>query len=667
MEVYMSFQDLLLVPRNLLALIVGIVARISGCPNQKELSLDDQVDHAKEIAGRMYSGPVEYRIIATKGKGERLDRPELEEIQRELLKGELDLLIMEDMGRLVRGPEAIRLFGMGVDHGIRCISPNDRVDTINPTWEEDALAACRDHVSHNSQTSLRLKQKLMNRFQKFGGATARPIASYVVPPDAKTYSDWRKDDEATPIIKRCAEILLETLNGEAGADYFNNVPYKGGIGFPVGPYCDQESWNGRLLLSFFRNTLLSGRPQRGKFHSIKQYETGRRFSVRNPAGPITRNEPHLAHLDPDEHDELIALLKKANANFKRKGHDESDPRWRVRKKDTRWPGQSGGVCWYCGRHIVWGGNGVTANLMCSAAREGKCWNSVGFNGELATKHVIAAIMAEVEQLPEIDVQLRDLVQHADEIAGSKLDVTGAKIRRDERELDELGRRLKDALKAYGHHEVVDQLMADFNARELQLRLDRKKLAQRQESTLNLPSGSAELQALFREEFGGAAAGSREFARLLRRLVPAFHFYLVRSCTVGPPLPRLRFQIQLDGVIRDADRVEGLSGLLTRYVTVDVFEPSPREEIRDQAVGLARAGNCLGDVVRQISTARGRAVAPRTVKGAIALQEEMERLNVSSPYVLLREPPPDYHKLRRHRSSKYRFEPKENYVPPVIDE
>ena len=38
-----------LVPRNGRMLIVGIVARISGCADQTELSLDDQVDHAKQI------------------------------------------------------------------------------------------------------------------------------------------------------------------------------------------------------------------------------------------------------------------------------------------------------------------------------------------------------------------------------------------------------------------------------------------------------------------------------------------------------------------------------------------------------------------------------------------------------------------------------------------
>jgi len=48
-----------IVPRNGKFLVVFVVARISGGPRQKEMSLEDQVDHAKEIVAEMYGGPVE--------------------------------------------------------------------------------------------------------------------------------------------------------------------------------------------------------------------------------------------------------------------------------------------------------------------------------------------------------------------------------------------------------------------------------------------------------------------------------------------------------------------------------------------------------------------------------------------------------------------------------
>ncbi len=105
------------IPRNGHTLVVGIVARISGCKNQKELSLDDQSDHGKQVVAEEYDGASEFRTIATKGKGERLDRPELAEIETMLRSRELDVLVVEDIGRLVRGVEAARLCGIAVDHG----------------------------------------------------------------------------------------------------------------------------------------------------------------------------------------------------------------------------------------------------------------------------------------------------------------------------------------------------------------------------------------------------------------------------------------------------------------------------------------------------------------------------------------------------------------------
>src|SRR5690606_4922622 len=92
-------------PRNGHTLVVCVVARISGCQNQKEQSLEDQVDHAREEVAWLYSGPVEYRIVSTKGKGEALDRPELTEIEAMMRTRESDLLIMEDVGRLARSTE----------------------------------------------------------------------------------------------------------------------------------------------------------------------------------------------------------------------------------------------------------------------------------------------------------------------------------------------------------------------------------------------------------------------------------------------------------------------------------------------------------------------------------------------------------------------------------
>ena len=139
-------------------------------------------------------------MIATKGKDEDLERPELAEIEAQLRTGEIDLLILEDIGRLVRGTEASRLIGVAVDHGTRVVSPNDGIDTIDDSWEEDVISACRDHVGHNVHTSKRIKKKTMLRFKRKGQSTPLPVAGIIKPEGSKSYYDWSWDEASLSLI-----------------------------------------------------------------------------------------------------------------------------------------------------------------------------------------------------------------------------------------------------------------------------------------------------------------------------------------------------------------------------------------------------------------------------------------------------------------------------------
>lgn len=638
-------------PRNGHTLVVGIVARISGCANQKELSLHDQVDHAKAIVASIYDGPVEFRVIATKGKGERLDRPELDEIRQELLKGELDLLLMEDLGRLVRGGEAVRLFGVAVDHGTRAISPNDRVDTINPTWEEDALAACRDHVAHNAHTSRRLKQKLMNRFEKFGGATGRPIAGYIVPPGARTYGDWLIEDEATPIIAEGLRRLRCDGNCEGVAEYFNTVPYKGGIGFPPGPYCRRPKWDGKMVRRFFKNRLLGGAPGRGFRHTVKVHETGRRVSRPNPDGPKFGNFPHLAHVELASLDALNVQLATSNKNLGCGSNHRS-------RRRTRFPAGPGTTCWYSGHPCVWGGNGVSGNLMCSGAREWRCWCSVGFNGALAVERVMSVIDTKLHELEGFEEQFRELVRCAN---GKGVDLTqrAERLRRDAESLARREDNVRKAVKEFGADPTVAAALAELRDERTKLAAAQRELEALAARKLVLPESPAALRELFRQRFRELAHGSREFNNLLRALVPAFHVYLVRVVDGGHPLPRAKVRLALDGIAPDTQHVPGLSDLLNVEVTLDLFVPPQRVVIRERAVALAAQGLEQREIGRQLD------VTQTAVWDALSLDTLMRERGLSDPYVLLMEPPADYPKLRRHRNRKYRFEPLDGYTPPAL--
>jgi hypothetical protein len=635
-------------------LVVGIVARISGCQNQKELSLEDQIDHAKQIVADYYTGPVEYRDISTKGKGERLDRPELAKLEAMLRSDELDLLVLEDIGRLVRGTEAVRLCGIAVDHGTRVLAPNDCIDTSEASWEEDVISACRDHVGHNAHTSKRLKHKLMNRFVKFGGAAALPIFGYVKPPDAKTYGDWRKDPTAGPIYEQWFRKLRDSPNCSAVADWLNQE------GIPIGPFSRRKTWSGAMVRRLTRNPLLKGTPARGFRHTVKHHETGRRIAVKNPQGPQFQEFPHLAHVTAAEWDQVNALLDAANARFRRKAVQGHDPLQGVPRKRTRFPGQYS-RCWYCGRHYVWGGNGITENLMCCGPREWHCWNSIGINGSLTTRKVVEVITTELYRLDGFDDQFRTLVWQAGRDGFLDPAQRWDRLARSEVTLAQQKEHFLAAIADYGPKPMFQEKLSEIEATERTLAKERRELEGLRTRALKLPESVAQLRQMLEEKFQQLATDSPDFGELLRQLVPEFHVYLVRLCDGGHLLPRARIRLNLGGIISDTQHVEGLETLLMRVWTLDLFEPPQRERIREEAVRLAAQGLNQREIAQQLP----EKATQTAVQRALALNHKMQELGLDSPYVLVQEPPQDYPKLRRFQNAKYQFTPLEGYQPPRI--
>jgi len=643
-----------LVPRDGRTLAVGIVARISGGPNQKELSLEDQEDHGRELVAEYYDGPAGYRVIVTTAKGERLDRPELTDIEELLRAGTLDVLVCEDIGRLIRGAEAVRLCGVAVDHGVRVIAPNDCIDTAEDSWEEDVISACRDHVGHNAHTSKRLKQKLMNRFKKCGGATARPVYGYVVPAGAKTYDEWRTDPAATPIYREWFRRLKADPNCCAVADWLNRQ------GIPPGPYARRETWDGKMVRRVTGNAILKGTPGRGFKRTVKHHGTGRRVPVRNPDGPTYRTCLNLVHVETDLFDEVNAALTAANAGFGRKPVNGLDPRTRVPRKRTKFPGQHA-RCWYCGRPYVWGGNGQAGNLMCPGARDRTCWNSVGFDGGRAAARAAEAVAAALYRLDDFDPQFRQMVAAAGRDGGVDAGRRWAELTRAEADLAGRKQNLQKAVAECGPRPMLRQQMDEYEAAERALARTRRELERLRDRPPALPASVADLRALVEEKFRDLATDSPEFGAVLRLVVPAFHVHLVRLCDGGHPLPRARVTLTLAGVVPDAREVAGLDDLLTRPFVLNLFEPPPRERIRAAAVRLAAEGLDQRAIARRLAEPATQAA----VSQALALDRRMREAGLATPYVVLTEPPADYPKLRRHRHPRYQFAPVPGYAPPPI--
>lgn len=641
-------------PRDGRTLVVGIVARISGCQNQKELSLDDQVDHFKEVVAEMYDGPVEYVIIATKGKGERLDRPELKDVEQLLRSGRLDLLGAEDLGRLVRGATAAWLCGIAVDNGTRVLSVNDGIDTADDTWEEDVLEACADHVGHNAHTSRRLKHKLMNRFKKHGGATPREIFGYVKPAGAKTFDDWTKDDNATPIYKEWFRMLREGQTAEAVADWLN------ACGVPVGKYARGTKWTGKMVRRMTRNTILKGMPERGNKVTVKHHETGRRVSVKNPDGPETYACPHLIHIDPAEFDEVNAILKAANRDRGRKLVPGADPRKGVSRKRTVWPGQHA-RCGVCGRLYYWGGHGQTTHMMCSGNREYACWNGVTFDGHFAAKAVAAAVLLAVEQLPGFDPALAERVRAQ---ADAERDTKADDVRRLDREEAEK-RHAADRLLAMiegtdagGRSALLADRLEELEGRLAAIPRERRAILQRPVLVRELPAVET-LKGLARKALDRLASGDPEVGNQLRVLLPEVLIFPVRPVGGGRTVARARVVLDLVALL-DGPAAAAVGRVLRQVIWVDLFDQPQRIKYRAEIVALRAAGH----TERQVAAAVG--LQQPTVQRAMALSRLMAENGLTDPYEFLTAPPADDKKMRRHRHPRYRFDPLPGFPAGTTD-
>jgi len=138
---------------------------------------------------------------------------------------------------------------------------------------------------------------------------------------------------------------------------------------------------------------------------------------------------------------------------------------------------------------------------------------------------------------------------------------------------------------------------------------------------------------------------------------------VAFCGPGHPLPRAKIKLTLAGIVPDAALVPGLGELLTRELTLDLFErPPQRERIRVEAARLAAEGVPQRQIAARLTDERPKLPA---VQEALALDRKMRELGLVRPYVLLTEPPEDYPKLRRHKNSQYRFMPRDGYERSAI--
>lgn len=632
-------------PRNRGKLRVIFVCRVSdpGPGKQDERSLDNQeAMYRNWMKHHLKDTPYEITDISGSGSGEYLDREEYQKLIELVETCDFDLVITEDLGRVVRRIHAHLFRELCVDCGTRVIAINDHVDTSEPCWQDRSIFSAWHHEQSNRDTSDRIKRTHLNRFEH-GGCASCEIYAIIIPRGKdKTDADWRKDPDAERVYKAWFEML------DAGAYYTEVADWLNEEEVPTGPYARNDMWDGKMVAHITRNTILKGvrfrdrqktrRNSRGKYLSEKA----------KPEELRTRAVSHLAFFfEPEYYDRVIAKLDKRNARRGRLSGNGRDERTGTPKSRTRFPGQSL-FCGICGRLFVFGGHGQKDHLMCQGAREYRCWNGRSIDGPLAARKIAQAVFRAIELLPDFDDAFLDLLndeaQRVDTTRLYQLQSLEKRCRHRERQIDRLvafiregdtSRRVRDELRQLEDEQSDD--LEEWNS-----------LQAKPADTVSIPSID-EIKTIAHEELFDLHVTSWEFNKIMRKLTPRMVVFPVRLCDGGNLEFRAKFRFFPGRLLPNSKLQEIVEQPLQQVLCVNLFDHVQREEFRQRVVDLRR--NCTE---REVADQLG--ITKTAAQRAAALYRIMNTFGLSDPYVAVTEPPQDLPKMRRHKHKRYRFEP-----------
>lgn len=468
-----SLEPSLMAIRDGKTLRVLGIARISGGPNQTELSLADQGALYRAWIEAHYEGPYTLTMIAGIGSGECLDREDVEKARSALDSGQYDLVICEDIGRIMRRMHAFLFCEAAEDIGTRLIAINDHIDTGRDDWRLHAFFASMRHEMYNADTAKRIRRTQRSRFMNGGMVRSVPFC-YSKPENCKSDAEVQKDPECNWAVLGIIERLEADLSYSEVADWLNenNVP--------ISINCQRKvkKWNGALVRDFLFNTLLKGERQWNNKKAVRVNKTGKRKAVKaSPDELLKRSVPHLAYISAERYDALIFKLIKRGEKFSVPKRRLVDPRKNRPKKRTRWPGQHA-YCELCGEMFVFGGHGQKDHLMCNGARAYNCWNGVTFECVLAAQRISQAVFKLLSDLPEFDSAITAVLHEEATKHAQTRDVEYKRVLRDLERAKREEERLVDAVKQGGDLAVLLSAMKEAQSVRQSLEFDCRRLEAR---------------------------------------------------------------------------------------------------------------------------------------------------------------------------------------------
>jgi DNA invertase Pin-like site-specific DNA recombinase len=551
-------------------------------------------------------------------------------------------VIAEDLARICRRQRAYDFCETCLDRQTRLIAINDRIDTSVEGWQDSAFISTWHHERSNRDTSQRIRRSLRHRFTQ-GGVFQFVLFGYIKKPGGTTEADVSKDPKAEGIYEEWFRKL------EGGASYSEISDWLNEQGIPPGPMSRGPKWTGAMVARVTHNPMLKGVRVRNDKIARRINKTGRHVSVKAPTSErLERICPHLAFIETERYDRVIAMLKAKNNHYKRKRVNGVDPRKNISKKRTMWPGQHL-RCGICNRIYYWYGLGKKKLMKCSGNQNYRCWNGVEIDGKLAATKLAEAIFQEISSLPEFDATLLQKARQQWQKVHGSLDAKRKELERRKAEVTRKIGNITEAI-AGGHVRSLVEKLEDLEKQSVSLTMELQQIASALPPKPELPSLDV-IKRKAKEVFAAFGPEVPDVGRLMKILIPSLKVFPVRLCDGGRIQLRARVWFNLAALTEPFG--VGITSAFCREITVDLFDPPQREKYRRQIVSMRAEGMTEKTIAARL------ALTITAVQRATALQRRMDELGLTDPYVPVSEAQIGEVRFRRHLHPRYKFEPLED--------
>jgi DNA invertase Pin-like site-specific DNA recombinase len=606
---------------------VIVIGRISTELQDAE-NINASYRYVEEHLARIYDGPTVIEYLGERASGMLADRTTIRRAEELIARGQVDVVIAEDLSRIYRNPRLQYVFVQNsVDSGCRVVCIADNLDTGTDHWEVMLGAAAFRHGLFIPDVRRRVRRTATHAFHNGGMVLMVRYGYRRLSKEEATSGHFGPKGLRIAKVPECTETIQQMCCWvHDGVSYVRIAEQLNQAGIRPGPYAKQDRWTAANIVNLLRDPILSGTRRFRVIQYEPVFETGK-HRRRKGGQPEIKVYPELAHFSVAEQQHLLCVMNERAALW-RVSTDRVSKRLNVARCKSLWPGQAA-TCGICGGRMYEMGQFVKCqNALPGAAQP--CWNHVQAPVELTRQKIVAWLIEETLSLPGARESLVDCVRSELERLHRGTQSDGCRLDRRVGELQAAATNLAKAIAKGGELDVLLQELAAIQAEMRQLE------AQKRQPT---EAESRDSCRLTREQIGSDLKNlllaqlrtSYEFADTFRRWITEFRIVPVQALDTPFVRPRARLTVNF-GRLRDGP-AEG-SGEQAVSTVIDLFEPPEHIRWLNSCIGL-KAENPKHSLKR-IALQLG--IGHMTVKRALGYARLMTAAGMTEPYRELTERP-----------------------------